>query len=113
MTHKLMKICIYKCIFISLPEFYLINSYTSGEGTDTPNVCSLTATAHKRSPTEGKTMRMFHLEEFEGEEESKSRRVNVREEVYSITALLDALFPVLHEVTQGEQDIIAHRDLVF
>lgn len=113
MMHKLMKICIYKCIFISLSEMYLINSSTSGEGTDTPYVRSLTAAGHKRPPTEGKTMRMLHLEELEGEEESKSRGVNVREEVNSITALLDALLSVLHEVTQGEQDIIAHRDLVF
>lgn len=58
-------------------------------------------------------MRMLHLEELEGEEESKSRVVNIREEVNSIKVLLDALLPVLHEVTQGEQDIIAHRDLVF
>lgn len=43
----------------------------------------------------------------------QSRGVNIREEVNSITVLLDALLPVLHEVTQGEQDIIAHRDLVF
>lgn len=113
MTHKLMKICIYKCIFISLSEFYLINSSTSDEGADTPNVCSLTAAAHKCPPTEGKKMGMLHLEELEGEEESNIKGVNIREEVNSITALLDALLPVLHEVTQGEQDIIAHRDLVF
>lgn len=31
----------------------------------------------------------------------------------SIAVLLDALFPVLHEVTQCEQGVIAHRDLVF
>lgn len=56
-------------------------------------------------------MRRLHWEELEGEEESK--KVSVREEVNSITAFLDALLPVLHEVTQGEQGIVAHRDLVF
>lgn len=54
---------------------------------------------------------MLHLEELAGEKESEN--VNVREEMNSITFLLDALLPVLHEVTQGEQDIITHRDLVF
>lgn len=41
------------------------------------------------------------------------RRLNSREEVDSIAAFLDALLPVLHEVTQGEQGVVAHRDLVF
>lgn len=58
-------------------------------------------------------MRRLHLKELEGEEEGKSKGGNVREEVNGIAALLDALLPVLHEVTQGEQDIVAHRDLVF
>lgn len=31
----------------------------------------------------------------------------------SIAAFLDALLPVLHEVAQGEQGVIAHRDPVF
>lgn len=36
-----------------------------------------------------------------------------REEMHSINALLDALLPVLHEVTQGEQRVIADSDPVF
>lgn len=42
-----------------------------------------------------------------------SRNLNLREEVNSIAALLDALLPVLHEVAQGEQGVIAHGDPVF
>ena len=41
------------------------------------------------------------------------RRLNPREQVNSVTALLDALLPVLHEVAQGEQGIVAHGDPVF
>ena len=33
--------------------------------------------------------------------------------MHSIAALLDALFPVLHKVTQGEQGVIAHGDPIF
>lgn len=40
-------------------------------------------------------------------------KVNLREEVNSITARLDALLTVLHEVSQGEQGVVTHKDLVF
>lgn len=33
--------------------------------------------------------------------------------MHGIAGLLDALLPVLHEVTQSEQGIVAHGDLVF
>lgn len=38
---------------------------------------------------------------------------DLREEVNGVAALLDALLPVLHEVAQGEQGVVAHRDHVF
>lgn len=38
---------------------------------------------------------------------------DLREEVNSVAAFLDALLPVLHEVAQGEQSVVAHRDPVF
>lgn len=41
------------------------------------------------------------------------KKRNVREEVNSVTVFLDALLPVLHEVAQGEQGVVAHGDLVF
>lgn len=40
-------------------------------------------------------------------------RLNIREEVHGVTALLDALLPELHEVTQREQGIVADGDSVF
>lgn len=40
-------------------------------------------------------------------------RMNPREQVHSITAILDAFLPVFHEVAQGEQRIIAYGDPVF
>lgn len=40
-------------------------------------------------------------------------REDLREEVNGVAALLDALLPVLHEVAQGEQGVVAHRDHVF
>lgn len=39
--------------------------------------------------------------------------MNLREEVNSITARLDALLAVLHEVSQGEQGVVTHKDPVF
>lgn len=33
--------------------------------------------------------------------------------MHGVAALLDALLPVLHEVSQGEQGIVAHGDPVF
>lgn len=33
--------------------------------------------------------------------------------MHGVAALLDALLPVLHEVTQGEQGVVAHGDPVF
>ena len=33
--------------------------------------------------------------------------------MHGVAALLDALLPVLHEVTQGEQRVFAHGDPVF
>lgn len=44
---------------------------------------------------------------------TKIRRLNTREEVHSVTAFLNALLPVLHEVAQSEQGVVAHRDPVF
>ena len=41
------------------------------------------------------------------------RGLNAREEVHGVAAFLDALLPVLHEVAQGEQGIIAYGDPVF
>lgn len=41
------------------------------------------------------------------------RKLNLREEVNSITARLDALLTVLHEVPQGEQGVVTHKDPVF
>lgn len=38
---------------------------------------------------------------------------DLREEVNSVAAFPDVLLPVLHEVAQGEQSIIAHRHPVF
>lgn len=53
-------------------------------------------------------------ENGEGRERSTQSKVrNLREEVNSIAALLDALLPVFHEVAQGEQGIITDGDLVF
>lgn len=43
----------------------------------------------------------------------RRRRLNLREEVNSITARLDALLTVLHEVSQGEQGVVTHKDPVF
>lgn len=49
-----------------------------------------------------------------GGENGEGREMrNLREEVNSIAALLDALLPVFHEVAQGEQGVIADGDLVF
>lgn len=45
--------------------------------------------------------------------EEERRRMNPREEVYGVAAFLDALLPVLHEVAQGEQGVVAHGDPVF
>lgn len=33
--------------------------------------------------------------------------------MHGVTALLDALLPVFHEVAQSEQRVVAHRDPVF
>lgn len=43
----------------------------------------------------------------------KTVEEDLREEVNGVAALLDALLPVLHEVAQGEQGVVAHRDHVF
>lgn len=47
------------------------------------------------------------------ETEEKTVEEDLREEVNGVAALLDALLPVLHEVAQGEQGVVAHRDHVF
>lgn len=47
------------------------------------------------------------------ETEEKMVEEDLREEVNGVAALLDALLPVLHEVAQGEQGVVAHRDHVF
>lgn len=47
------------------------------------------------------------------ETEERTAEEDLREEVNGVAALLDALLPVLHEVAQGEQGVVAHRDHVF
>lgn len=47
------------------------------------------------------------------DESAEIRGLNPREEVHGVAALLDALLPVLHEVAQGEQGVVAHGDPVF
>lgn len=47
------------------------------------------------------------------ETEERTVKEDLREEVDGVAALLDALLPVLHEVAQGEQGVVAHRDHVF
>lgn len=70
---------------------------------------------------EGEKEKDEETEEDRGEEDEeegdgggyRNRRLNPREEMNGVAAFLDALLPVLHEVTQGEQGVVAHRDPVF
>lgn len=48
----------------------------------------------------------------QGDSNEKEKK-NPREEVHSVAALLDALLPVLHEVSQGQQGVINDGDLIF